>query len=149
MAMTGQTSPPTSRPSFFDMQGRAKWDAWSSSAAIDTEDAKRRYEAIARRLGWSAGTSDGDARSPVASGAKGNVSVSVMAADADTGPRCVASAALHCDECDAQHRSELHELVADDDLAEFEAAFARSPSADVNMKDAYVWSACRQKVTES
>ena len=48
-------NPNTSRPSVFDMTGRAKWDAWAAAgnrynAAVDAEN---RYLEIARNLGWS------------------------------------------------------------------------------------------------
>ena len=49
------TTPPTPRPSIFDMTGRAKWDAWSAAGKtfVQREDAERRYLHIARDLGWT------------------------------------------------------------------------------------------------
>lgn len=48
-------APSTSRPSIFDMIGRAKWDAWTSAgrAFVQCEDAEHRYLEIARSLGWA------------------------------------------------------------------------------------------------
>ncbi|KAF8647919.1 hypothetical protein AX16_006451 [Volvariella volvacea WC 439] len=47
--------PTASRPSIFDMSGRAKWDAWSSAGKshASKETAQLRYIEIARQLGWS------------------------------------------------------------------------------------------------
>ncbi|KAH7910874.1 hypothetical protein BJ138DRAFT_1086736 [Hygrophoropsis aurantiaca] len=45
-----------SRPSIFDMTGRAKWDAWSSASKTYGDrglDAERRYLEIAQELGWT------------------------------------------------------------------------------------------------
>jgi hypothetical protein len=43
-----------SRPSIFDMTGRAKWDAWNAASKTHSSvtDAERRYLEIARSLGW-------------------------------------------------------------------------------------------------
>lgn len=53
--------PQTSRPSLFDMTGRAKWDAWSNTQKIYHDrkaDAENRYLDIARELGWVPGVAD-------------------------------------------------------------------------------------------
>ncbi|EPT04018.1 hypothetical protein FOMPIDRAFT_1046491 [Fomitopsis schrenkii] len=54
--LTASHAPNTSRPSIFDMTGRAKWDAWSAankSYGDRVDGAEARYIAIARSLGWS------------------------------------------------------------------------------------------------
>ncbi|KAF8230642.1 ankyrin [Tricholoma matsutake] len=53
--ITVAMAPSTSRPSIFDMIGRAKWDAWTSAgrAFVQCEDAEHRYLEIARSLGWA------------------------------------------------------------------------------------------------
>lgn len=50
-------SPNTSRPSIFDMTGRAKWDAWKSAGDTykNGADTEKRYLEIARDLGWTEG----------------------------------------------------------------------------------------------
>ncbi|TRM60261.1 hypothetical protein BD626DRAFT_549884 [Schizophyllum amplum] len=47
-------APTTSRPSIFDMTGRAKWDAWAEwgKKYADKGAAEERYRALARELGW-------------------------------------------------------------------------------------------------
>lgn len=46
--------PPTSRPSIFDMTGRAKWDAWAAAGKKyeNAVEAEQRYLDLARSLGW-------------------------------------------------------------------------------------------------
>lgn len=54
--LTASPAPTTSRPSIFDYTGRAKWDAWSTTAQTYGDraaDAESRYIAIARDLGWN------------------------------------------------------------------------------------------------
>lgn len=53
--LTASPAPTTSRPSIFDYTGRAKWDAWSTTAqkyGDRAAEAESRYIAIARELGW-------------------------------------------------------------------------------------------------
>lgn len=47
--------PATSRPSIFDMTGRAKWDAWAATGKQyeDPQEAEKRYLKIAQTLGWT------------------------------------------------------------------------------------------------
>lgn len=56
--LTASRAPNISRPSIFDMTGRAKWDAWSAASKTygdRVEDAEARYIAIAESLGWAEG----------------------------------------------------------------------------------------------
>ncbi|EEB98432.1 hypothetical protein MPER_02059, partial [Moniliophthora perniciosa FA553] len=55
--LTASPSPNTSRPSFFDLTGRAKWDAWNTAGLKfkDGAEAEKRYLQIARDLGWKEG----------------------------------------------------------------------------------------------
>ncbi|KAG1749898.1 uncharacterized protein EDB91DRAFT_1235338 [Suillus paluster] len=50
--------PQGSRPSIFDMTGRAKWDAWKAASEMyenKSHAAEQRYRAIAQELGWRPG----------------------------------------------------------------------------------------------
>ncbi|KAF4605123.1 hypothetical protein EYR40_003906 [Pleurotus pulmonarius] len=53
--VTVAAKPTSSKPSIFDMTGRAKWDAWNDVGKKYTSavDAEARYLQIARELGWS------------------------------------------------------------------------------------------------
>ncbi|KAF8632601.1 hypothetical protein AX15_001806 [Amanita polypyramis BW_CC] len=57
--LTTSATPSTTRPSIFDMTGRAKWDAWNDSGKkyLDPAQAERRYIEIAESLGWNEGAS--------------------------------------------------------------------------------------------
>jgi len=56
--ITSSKTPSTSRPSIFDMTGRAKWDAWTAAGKQyqDPQDAEKRYLEIAQTLGWTTET---------------------------------------------------------------------------------------------
>ncbi|QRW00381.1 acyl-CoA-binding protein [Ceratobasidium sp. AG-Ba] len=64
--VTAGPKPTTSRPSFFDMTGRAKWDAWDSLSKtlaneVDpAQTAEKAYLEQARNLGWSGKELDED-----------------------------------------------------------------------------------------
>lgn len=53
--ITASRHPSTSRPSIFDMTGRAKWDAWVAVGKKyeQPEEVEQRYLEIARTLGWT------------------------------------------------------------------------------------------------
>ncbi|KAI0004239.1 ankyrin [Russula compacta] len=56
--LTVAPTPNTNRPSFFDISGRAKWDAWRLAAETyegRPSEAEHRYLDIARSLGWKEG----------------------------------------------------------------------------------------------
>ncbi|KAE9408193.1 ankyrin [Gymnopus androsaceus JB14] len=78
---TVSQNPNVSRPSIFDMTGRAKWDAWDAAGKryTDGAEAEGRYLEIARDLGWQPGESDPSSEEH--GGASGmGVAVSSMAA---------------------------------------------------------------------
>ena len=55
--LTVSPVPNISRPSFFDIAGRAKWDAWSAAgkAHENHREAEKRYLEIASDFGWTEG----------------------------------------------------------------------------------------------
>jgi len=59
-------SPSTSRPSIFDMTGRAKWDAWTAVGKKyeRPEEVEQRYLEIARTLGWTEQTKVPEPKTP-------------------------------------------------------------------------------------
>ncbi len=40
----------TSKPSFLDLKGRAKWDAWTAKKGVGQDDAKRQYIEFVKKL---------------------------------------------------------------------------------------------------
>ncbi|KAF9535358.1 ankyrin repeat-containing domain protein [Crepidotus variabilis] len=64
--LTVAKSPNTSRPSLFDMTGRAKWDAWAAASKKheNPANAELRYLEIATNLGWNESESSKDEEAP-------------------------------------------------------------------------------------
>jgi len=63
--ITSSKMPSTSRPSLFDMTGRAKWDAWTATGKKyqDPQEAEKRYLEIAKTLGWTGNTNENQVQS--------------------------------------------------------------------------------------
>jgi len=129
--LTVAPSPNTNRPSFFDISGRAKWDAWKLAAETyegRPSEAEHRYLDIATSLGWEEGspaatTEEGDERPERSSGGMGvGVSVSVMS------PPPV----------DEQATTGLHSHAMGDDVAATSAFLDASQDLDIDARDEYV-----------
>ncbi|KAF8078707.1 acyl CoA binding protein-domain-containing protein [Lyophyllum atratum] len=136
--VTVSPMPSSSRPSIFDMTGRAKWDAWSSAGEKYTtgQEAEYRYLEIARSLGWTEKTvieqqprpeqSDlgniwDDESQPRSGGASGGMggSVSTMTPlleEADTS---------------------IHGMAVSDDFKSLSELLEKHPETDVNGHDEF------------
>ncbi|KAH9064125.1 ankyrin [Lactarius vividus] len=133
--LTVASSPNTSRPSFFDIAVRAKWDAWALAAETFEErpsEAEHRYLEIARSLGWKEGSSaavddeaeEGQEDRGGGSGGSGmGISVSVMSPPTlDDSPG-------------------LHEHAMRDDVAAVSALLSSKEGVDINVRDEYGYTA--------
>ncbi|KAI0067813.1 ankyrin [Artomyces pyxidatus] len=136
-SLTVSPTPNTSRPSFFDMTARAKWDAWALAGKDYGErlaDAEKKYLEIARTLGWKEGAIPGvaDETDETVDGHSGGGvglgnSVSVMSAPDE----------------ESASSSHLHDLAVRDD-AQLLSDFLNGksdPEIDVNAKDEYGYTA--------
>ncbi|KAH9081985.1 hypothetical protein EDB83DRAFT_2335915 [Lactarius deliciosus] len=129
--LTVATSPNTSRPSFFDIAGRAKWDAWALAAQTfegRPSEAEHRYVEIARSLGWKEGSSGNDeteeGQEDGGGGSGMGISVSVMSPPTlDDG---------------VDDLSGLHGHAMRDDVAAVSAFLSSNEGADINVRDEYV-----------
>ncbi|KAI9462467.1 ankyrin [Lactarius psammicola] len=141
--LTVATSPNTSRPSFFEIAGRAKWDAWALAAETYEgcpSDAENRYLDIARSLGWKEGSSAATpAPAPAASddeteegqeerGGSGGgtgmgISVSVMSPPT------------------LDDSSGLHGHAMRNDVAAVSAFLSANQGTDINVRDEYGYTA--------
>lgn len=138
--LTVAPSPNTSRPSFFDPTGRAKWDAWMREAQSyegRPSDAENRYLDIARSLGWTEGSSaapgadgetDGQEESGGGGGSGSGMGISVSVISPPT---------LE----DASDSSELHGYAMTDDVAALSALFSAGKCADIDVRDEYGYTA--------
>ena len=132
--LTVAPSPNTSRPSFFDLTGRAKWDAWMQAAQTyegRPSEAEHRYLDIARSLGWTEGSS-AVTSAPVdeeteegqdgggGGGAGMGISVSVIS------PPTLSDS------------SDLHGYAMRDDVAALSAFLSANEGTDIDVRDEYV-----------
>lgn len=136
--ITVSPSPNTSRPSFFDMTGRAKWDAWAQ-ASQDYDgrlnDAEKRYLDIASSLGWKeteSGESEGvpsaeqesrasESSRPGGGGAGMGVSVSIIAPPA----------------LDKNEEGTVHGFAVQNDAQALSEFLEHNSNADLNAKDEF------------
>ncbi|GLB36067.1 putative succinyl-CoA synthetase functions in the citric acid cycle (TCA), coupling the hydrolysis of succinyl-CoA to the synthesis of ATP and thus represents the only step of substrate- level phosphorylation in the TCA [Lyophyllum shimeji] len=134
--VTVSPTPSASRPSIFDMTGRAKWDAWSSAGKKYTvrREAEDKYLEIARSLGWTEDTviqpakaeqSDPDSiwddDSQSSRGGSGGMGVSVSAM------------ALPIEEADKS----IHGLAVANDFTGLSELLDKQPETDVNEVDEF------------
>jgi Acyl CoA binding protein len=132
--LTVAPSPNTSRPSFFDISGRAKWDAWAQASKTyegRPSEAEQRYLAIARSLGWEDGattiaTADKTEEDAERSGGGTGMGVSVSVVSPPSP--------------DAKAASDLHgyAMAMDDDVAAISAFLRDTEGLDINARDEYV-----------
>ncbi|KZP16837.1 ankyrin [Athelia psychrophila] len=143
--LTVAPAPNTSRPSIFDMTGRAKWDAWSAafqSYGTQSGEAEQRYLSIAGDLGWT--ESSGVTTTPgvlVEDGSQGSEGDIWDKADAPSnhgaggmGNSVSAVASAPLDERDAKTP---HGMAVSNDVAGLEAYLNAHPEADLNELDEY------------
>lgn len=138
--LTVATSPNTSRPSFFDIAGRAKWDAWTLAAQTyegRPSEAEHRYLDIAQSLGWKEGASaatsaaaedeteeeQGERGGGGGGGSGMGISVSVIS------PPIL-------DKVDDSPG--LHGYAMGDDVAAISAFLSANEAVDINGRDEYV-----------
>ncbi|KAI0274759.1 ankyrin [Gloeopeniophorella convolvens] len=136
--LTTAPVPTTSRPSFFDIAGRAKWDTWAQAGRTydgRLADAELRYLDIARSLGWTEGVAataaDQTTQSEEEDGGGGGggegmgVSVSVVSQPS----------------LDEEDAAGLHGLAMGDNVAALSAFLDVNPDVDLNARDEYGYTA--------
>ncbi|KAI9512826.1 ankyrin [Russula earlei] len=135
--LTVAPSPNTDRPSFLDISGRAKWDAWKLAARTyegRPSEAEDRYLVIARSLGWEEGArpkaatdeTEREERSETAGGGAGmGVAVSVMSSPQE----------------DQGRTSGLHDYAMRDDVVATSAFLRAAQDLDVDGRDEYGYTA--------
>ncbi|KAG2154745.1 ankyrin [Suillus clintonianus] len=131
--------PQGSRPSIFDMTGRAKWDAWKAASdgyENNSHAAAQRYLVIAQELGWKPGSTpssapgkrseDGGADAGGGGGGGGmGTSVSSLA---KPGP-------------DLGEAQTLHGLAIAGDAKKLMAFLLVNPAVDINARDEFDYTA--------
>jgi len=137
--LTVAPSPNTNRPSFFDISGRAKWDAWKLAAETyegRPSEAEHRYLEIARSLGWKEGSPSittsaaamDETEEPTEESSGGGtgmgVSVSVMSQPPED-----------------EQTMGLHSYAMGDDVAALSAFLQASQDLDIDARDEYGYTA--------
>jgi len=131
--LTVAPSPNTSRPSFFDISGRAKWDAWKSAAETyegRPSEAEHRYLEAAKNLGWKEGvpaavTDETEERVEGGSGSGMGASVSVISSP----------------QLDEETATGLHAYAIRDDVAAMSAFLQAGEGLDIDARDEYGYTA--------
>ncbi|KAI0033404.1 ankyrin [Vararia minispora EC-137] len=145
--LTVATVPNTSRPSIFDIAGRAKWDAWAR-AGKDYDgrlpDAEGRYIEVARGLGYKEGAS---VEQPVVSDDEGTEDGETSGAGhwhSDGGGEegfGISVSKFAAPEADDDESSELHRLAVEDDAFSLCNLIDQTAGLDVNERDQYGYTA--------
>ncbi|KAI0307899.1 ankyrin [Multifurca ochricompacta] len=128
--LTVSPSPNTPRPSFFDISGRAKWDAWrftANSYEGRLLEAEHRYLDIAHSLGWEEGSpvkAMDETEEQIESGGGTGMGVSVSVVSPPS-PNSEAATGLHG-------------YAMEDNVAAISAFLNASECLDVDARDEYV-----------
>ncbi|KAG1784054.1 hypothetical protein EV702DRAFT_958258 [Suillus placidus] len=141
--------PQGSRPSIFDMTGRAKWDAWK--AASDAYESKshaaaQRYRAIAQELGWKPGSTPSSApgKQSEDGGADGGIrndSVDSVSSGGGGGGMGTSVSLLVNPDPDMGEVQTLHELAIAGDAKKLMAFLLVNPAVDINARDEFDYTA--------
>lgn len=136
--------PENPRPSLFDITGRAKWDAWSSTGKAYADnglDAERRYLDVARELGWvpGSGVMNGPQDEEEVWDEDLGVSISLSSTEGKGGMGGSVSfmAASRVEGNDAGGQV-LHAFAIQGEVNNITRLLVENPSTDVNQRDEYV-----------
>ncbi len=140
--LTVATSPNTYRPSFFDIAGRAKWDAWNLASQTyegHPSDAEHRYLDVARSLGWKEGSSAAtSASASAAADDETEEGQEERGGGGGTGMGISVSVITPPTLNEVGDSSELHGYAMKDDVAAVSAFLSANEGADINVRDEYV-----------
>ncbi|KAL4069688.1 acyl CoA binding protein-domain-containing protein [Scleroderma yunnanense] len=139
--------PQTSRPSLFDMTGRAKWDAWSNTHKTYHDrraDAENRYLDIARELGWVPGAASSSGAQPDASSDEvwdDELDIKVSSSsNGGAGMGTFVSALVRPTTGDGETET-LQKLAIDGDALEVSRFLEANPLMDINERDEFGYTA--------
>ncbi|KAI6162108.1 acyl CoA binding protein-domain-containing protein [Pisolithus thermaeus] len=146
--LTVSPLPQTSRPSLFDMTGRAKWDAWSNTAKTYNDrkgDAEKRYLDIARELGWIPGDAGTQVKSPSDQTSSGEVwddelGMTVSGSSSNHGGMGTIVSAL-ARPANQDGAETLHKLAIEGDADKISRFMEAHPLLDINERDEFGYTA--------
>jgi hypothetical protein len=133
--------PSTSRPSIFDMTGRAKWDAWAAAGKRyqDVQDAEKRYLEIAQSLGWAGRTTEIQVENVPSSSSAGDSDATreVSNSDGGGGMGLSVSVLMPPPPPSAIDKS-IHGLALSNDISGLTTLLEQCPETDLDALDEYV-----------
>ncbi|KIJ68550.1 hypothetical protein HYDPIDRAFT_179637 [Hydnomerulius pinastri MD-312] len=145
--LTTAPSPQSSRPSIFDMTGRAKWDAWNTAGktyAGRGSDAEKRYLDIARELGWVSGTAaktDITTQIPHGDVWDEELGVSVSVSSSGGGGGMGTSVSAMAPPANNDQAETLHALAIQGDTGGVSQFLENHPLLDINERDEFGYTA--------
>jgi len=135
--LTVAPSPNTNRPSFFDISGRAKWDAWKLAAETyegRPSEAEHRYLEIARSLGWKEG-------SPSTTAAATDETEEPTERSSGSGTGMGVSVSVMSQPPEDEEAVGLHGCAMGDDVGALSAFLQASQDLDIDARDEYGYTA--------
>lgn len=131
--------PSTSRPSIFDMTGRAKWDAWAAAGKKyqDAQEAEKRYLEIAQTLGWAGSTTENQVENVPLSSSTGD-SDTPEASNSGGGGMGLSVSVLMPPPPSSTVDKSIHGLALSNDVSGLTTLLEQCPKTDLDAVDEYV-----------
>ena len=131
--------PSTSRPSIFDMTGRAKWDAWAAAGKQyqDAQVAEKRYLEIAQTLGWTGSANEIQVKN-VPSSSTGNSDTSWEASNSGGGGGMGLSVSVIMPPPPSAIDKSIHGLALSNDVSGLTTLLEQCPETNLDAVDEYV-----------
>jgi hypothetical protein len=130
--------PSTSRPSIFDMTGRAKWDAWAAAGKKyqDAQEAEERYLEIAQTLGWAGSTAEIQVENAPSSST--GDSDTLEASNSGGGGMGLSVSVLMPPSPSSAIDKSIHGLALSNDVSGLTTLLEQCPETDLDAVDEYV-----------
>ena len=132
--------PSTSRPSIFDMTGRAKWDAWAAAGKQyqNAQEAEKRYLEIAQTLGWAGSSTEIQVENvPSSSSTSDSYTLEASNSGGGGGMGLSVSVLMPPPPSSAIDKS-IHGLALSNDVSGLTTLLEKCPETDLDGVDEYV-----------
>ena len=132
--------PSTSRPSIFDMTGRAKWDAWDAAGKQyqDSQEAEKRYLEIAQTLGWTGSANEIQVENVPSSSSTGDSDARPEASNSGGGGGMGLSVSVLMPPPSSAMDTSIHGIALSNDVSGLTTLLERCPETDLDAVDEYV-----------
>ena len=132
--------PSTSRPSIFDMTGRAKWDAWAAAGKQyqDAQDAEKRYLEISQTLGWAGSATEIQVENVPSSSCTGDSDTTPEASNSGEGGGMGLSVSVMKPPPSSVIDKSIHGLALSNDVSGLTTLLERYPETDLDAVDEFV-----------